>query len=265
MSRGTRTLALAALLALPAAAPRAAVGQMHGRTPDLIGVAQQAGQFRTLLAALDAAGLTATLQGKGPFTVFAPTDEAFRKLPAGTVEALLKPENREKLRTILTYHVVAGKVPAEQARTLRTATTVAGPALRISTDGAALRINQATVTAADVAARNGVIHVIDQVLMPPAEVGSARALEVIDLAIQRGVPLFNDGDPAATAAIYEVAARAVVALGDEVPPAARASLAGGIEHANRTHEAGRRAWVLRHALDRAADALEERMEAMALR
>jgi uncharacterized surface protein with fasciclin (FAS1) repeats len=107
-----------------------------------------------------------TLKGKGPFTVFAPTDDAFAKLPAGTVDELLKPENKQKLIAILTYHVVAGKVTAAQAMKLNSAKTVNGQSLNIATSGGMVMINDATVTKADILCSNGVIHVIDTVLMP---------------------------------------------------------------------------------------------------
>ncbi len=133
---------------------------------DIVDTAVAAGSFKTLVAALKAAGLVDTLKGKGPFTVFAPTDEAFAKLPAGTVDELLKPENKQKLIAILTYHVVAGKVTAAQAMKLDSAKTVNGESLKISTDGGTVKINDATVTKADIMCSNGVIHVIDTVLMP---------------------------------------------------------------------------------------------------
>ena len=124
--------------------------------------------FSTLVAALKAAGLVETLSGAGPFTVFAPTNAAFAKLPAGTVESLLKPENKAKLTAILTYHVVAGKVLAKDVVTLKTATTVQGGAVAIDVSNG-VKVNDATVTATDVMGSNGVIHVIDTVLMPPAK------------------------------------------------------------------------------------------------
>ena len=125
-----------------------------------------AGKFNTLVAAVKAAGLVDTLKGPGPFTVFAPTDEAFAKLPAGTLESLLKPENKEKLQTILTYHVVAGKVMAKDVAKLKSAKTVEGRSITVSTTGGGVMINDATVTKADVAASNGVIHVVDSVILP---------------------------------------------------------------------------------------------------
>jgi transforming growth factor-beta-induced protein len=240
---------------------------------DIVRTARGAGQFATLLAAVDAAGLTSTLQGRGPFTVFAPTDEAFRALPAGTVESLLKPENREQLKALLLYHVVPGRVPAATARTLDGAATVEGRRIRIRTSGASLRINDATVISADVNASNGVIHVIDQVLMPPAantgsgmttsrDAGttSARARALVDLAIQRGAPLFNAGQPQATAALYELAARAVLAL-DGVPTEVVRPLERGLRDAERVTGADERAWTLRESLDAAGRALDTRVVA----
>ena len=134
---------------------------------DIVDTAVGAGQFETLAAALGAAGLVDTLKGKGPFTVFAPTDEAFAKLPAGTVENLLKPENKDQLTAILTYHVVPGNVMAADVVKLSEAETVNGKKVNIKTEGDTVMINGAKVVSADVAASNGVIHVIDSVILPP--------------------------------------------------------------------------------------------------
>jgi len=125
-----------------------------------------AGGFNTLVTAVKAAGLVDTLKGPGPFTVFAPTDEAFAKLPAGTLESLLKPENKAKLQSILTYHVVAGKVMAADVVKLKTAKTVEGEKVTIKAADGGVMVNQAKVTKADIEASNGVIHVIDSVLLP---------------------------------------------------------------------------------------------------
>jgi uncharacterized surface protein with fasciclin (FAS1) repeats len=125
-----------------------------------------AGKFNTLVAAVKAAGLVETLKGPGPFTVFAPTDEAFAKLPAGTLEMLLKPENKAKLAGILTYHVVAGKVMAADVVKLTSAKTVQGTDVKIQAMGGHVMLNNATVTKTDIATSNGVIHVIDTVLLP---------------------------------------------------------------------------------------------------
>ena len=135
---------------------------------DIVDTAVAAGQFKTLAAALGAAGLVDTLKGAGPFTVFAPTDEAFAKLPAGTVEELLKPENKAKLTAILTYHVVDGKVMAADVVKLTEAKMIQGTSATIKMSGETVMVNNATVTTADIAASNGVIHVIDTVLLPPA-------------------------------------------------------------------------------------------------
>lgn len=135
---------------------------------DIVDTAIAAGEFKTLAAALTAAGLVDTIKGKGPFTVFAPTDAAFAKLPAGTVESLLKPENKAKLTAILTYHVVSGMVMAVDVTKLTEAKTVEGAKVSVKVDGGKVIINNATVAKADVVASNGVIHVIDTVLMPPA-------------------------------------------------------------------------------------------------
>lgn len=133
---------------------------------DIVDTAVAAGQFNTLAAALKAAGLVDTLKGAGPFTVFAPTDAAFAKLPAGTVEELLKPENKEKLIAVLTYHVVAGKAMAKDVASMSSAKTVNGKDVSLKVDGGKVLVNSATVVAADVNASNGVIHVIDTVLLP---------------------------------------------------------------------------------------------------
>ena len=134
---------------------------------DIIDTAVAAGTFNTLATALQAAGLADTLKGKGPFTVFAPTDEAFGKLPAGTVESLLKPDNKDKLKAILLYHVVSGDVTAAQAMKLSSTRTVNGQALKLRVhDDGTVMINDANVVKADVLASNGVIHVVDTVLLP---------------------------------------------------------------------------------------------------
>ena len=149
--------AIAAMLV--AASPAAAA--------DIVETAVTNGSFKTLTAALQAAGLVETLKGKGPYTVFAPSDEAFKKLPAGTVENLLKPENKAQLQKVLTYHVVAGNVMSNDLKGKTTnAKTVEGSAVRIDASGNAVKVDDAVVTKTDVSASNGVIHVIDRVIMP---------------------------------------------------------------------------------------------------
>jgi uncharacterized surface protein with fasciclin (FAS1) repeats len=133
---------------------------------DIVDTAVAAGSFKTLAKALQAAGLVDTLKGPGPFTVFAPTDEAFAKLPAGTLESLLKPENKDKLQRILTYHVVSGKVMAADVVKVQTAKAVSGDTLSVAAKGGAVTIDNAKVVKTDIAASNGVIHVIDAVMLP---------------------------------------------------------------------------------------------------
>ncbi|WP_137297774.1 fasciclin domain-containing protein [Psychromonas sp. SP041] len=138
----------------------------HGVHKDIVDVAAENGSFTTLVAALKAGGLVETLKGKGPFTVFAPTDEAFAKLPEGTVEMLLKPENKDKLVAVLTYHVVAGKVTASDVVKMDSGTTVQGQKVMIKVEDDKVMVNDAHVIKADVEVSNGVIHVIDKVLLP---------------------------------------------------------------------------------------------------
>ena len=151
------------------AAPGSARAEVNDplKPADIVDTAVDAGQFKTLAAALQAAGLIDTLKGAGPFTVFAPTDEAFAKLPAGTVESLLKPENKEKLKSILLYHVVSGNVPASQVLKLngRSVKTLQGGSVEVRTKHG-VRVGNARVIQTDVTASNGVIHVIDTVLIP---------------------------------------------------------------------------------------------------
>ena len=136
---------------------------------DIVEVATAAGTFNTLLAAATAADLVDALKSEGPLTVFAPTDEAFAKLPAGTVETLLKPENKEKLQAVLLYHVVEGKVTAEQVVKLTSAKTLEGDSVDISVKMGKVYVDNAQVIAADVNASNGVIHVIDAVILPSTD------------------------------------------------------------------------------------------------
>ena len=148
-------LALATIVVTPAA-----------RGADIVETAVAAGQFNTLAKALEAAGLVDALKEPGPFTVFAPTDEAFSRLPAGTLEDLLKPENRDKLRSILTYHVVSGRVMSSEVVKLRSAKTLNGQSVRIRARGGKVQVDDANVIKADIEASNGVIHVIDKVILP---------------------------------------------------------------------------------------------------
>jgi len=156
----------AASLALILGVLASALPATAGSAKDVVDTAVAAGSFKTLVAAIQAAGLTETLKGKGPFTVFAPTDDAFNKLPAGTIETLLKPENKEKLKSILLYHVVAGDVTAAKVMKMSSAKTLEGHDLTVMVNDGTVMVNDAKVIKADVMASNGVIHAIDTVLMP---------------------------------------------------------------------------------------------------
>ena len=142
------------------------IGHAGGHLPDLVETAVKGEKFKTLVTALGAAGLVDTLKGKGPFTVFAPTDEAFAKIDSETLSDLLKPENKDKLTAILTYHVISGKVKSSDIKGDMEAPTVNGKALSIKLLGGKVMINDATVVVPDVNADNGVIHIIDTVLLP---------------------------------------------------------------------------------------------------
>jgi uncharacterized surface protein with fasciclin (FAS1) repeats len=162
MLKPTALIAASALI-VTVAAPRPTV---HAETANIVETAVAAGSFKTLAKALEAADLVKTLTGPGPFTVFAPTDEAFAKLPAGTIETLLKPENKDKLRRVLTYHVVSGRVVASDVVKLQSAKAVSGDTIAVSVQNGTVRVDDARVTKADIQASNGVIHVIDAVILP---------------------------------------------------------------------------------------------------
>ncbi len=159
-----KRIALALTLSLLALSLTASAASMGKK--DIVDTAVAAGSFKTLAAALKAAGLADTLKGAGPFTVFAPTDDAFAKLPAGTVEDLLKPENHDKLVAILTYHVVSGKVMAKDVVKLHEAKTVNGKEVKIMAEDGKVMVDNANVTKTDIVCSNGVIHVIDSVILP---------------------------------------------------------------------------------------------------
>ena len=161
-----KTFAFATVAAVVLTVAASGTTAVRAETRDVVDTAIAAGSFKTLAKALDAAGLVTTLKGAGPFTVFAPTDEAFAKLPDGTLETLLKPENKEKLRRILTYHVVAGKVMASDVVKLQSAKAVSGDTITVKVEDGVVHVDNATVTSADVLASNGVIHVIDSVILP---------------------------------------------------------------------------------------------------
>jgi uncharacterized surface protein with fasciclin (FAS1) repeats len=166
MHRFTRFTAAIAVLGLSLAAFGFRADHHQGAKKDIVDTAVGAGQFKTLAAALKAGGLVETLKGEGPFTVFAPTDEAFAKLPDGTLDDLLKPENKEKLVAILTYHVVAGQATSSDVAGMKSAKTVNGKEVKFTARDGKVTVNNANVIKADIMASNGVIHVVDTVLLP---------------------------------------------------------------------------------------------------
>ncbi|MEM1071789.1 MAG: fasciclin domain-containing protein [Planctomycetota bacterium] len=220
-------------------------------------VAAEAGQFTTLLAAAEAAGLVDFLSATDPITVFAPTDEAFAKLGANTIETLLRPENRGTLREILAYHVVSGaRVYSQDLLGLSAIEPVAGGTLTPAVRDGGVFINDSAVVAANIEASNGVVHVIDAVLLPsdagtmmqPAASGEPFE-RVLRLAIDRGVPLFNDHQQAACAAIYEVAIASVLALEGGLEDSQRRTLDQALREGRSQRDAGRRAWTFRRGMD----------------
>lgn len=226
---------------------------------DIAAVAKKAGQFNTLLAAVEAAGLTSTLTGKGAVTVLAPTDAAFKALPKGTVESLLKPENRSKLTEILAMHVVKGSVSAGTALNTGAAQSVNGKELAFSISDGTFKVNGATIVTTDIQADNGVIHVIDAVLLPaakttsnggckPSTAGTMSPAGLIEAAIKKGVPVFNHGDHEGCARIYMTCAQALTKHGS-LDCSTRNMLSQVVAKAKQTHCTSTRAWVLRSGLD----------------
>ncbi len=221
------------------------------QTDRIPAVAQQAGQFKTLLAAVEAAGLAETLNGKGPFTVFAPTDAAFEKLPAGTVETLLQPENRDKLTRILKYHVLSGRVYSDQAAQAGSAKTLAGINVQTAVTAGGLRVNDSQVIKADIETANGVVHVIDAVLLPPA-MGPRQAMTRLENAVNEGVPMFNHGNVHGCLRVYTSACQDIVnSKSDQMPQEIMKVLKTTLDHAELVRDERQRAWVLRAGIDTA--------------
>jgi uncharacterized surface protein with fasciclin (FAS1) repeats len=235
----------------PLAAPAGHCSSTETKSKNIVETASAAGKFNTLIAAAKAAGLAGTLQGEGPFTVFAPTDEAFAKLAQGTVENLLKPENKVKLAAILKYHVVPGNVKLAKALEAAQGKTVLGPSLSFTFSDGRMRVGTATLVTADIATSNGTIHVIDSVLLPPApasDSASSKARKLIGLAIERGVPLFNNGNPEACEAVYEVTAEALVNM-PSITAVTKETISTALAKAKDQTSARDQAWTLRRALD----------------
>lgn len=237
---------------------------------NIVQAAASSHDFNTLVSAVKAAGLADTLSGSGPFTVFAPSDEAFAKVPKDILQKLLLPENQDILAKILTYHVVSGRVYSSDAAALSRAATVAGEQVSFSLAGGRLKINDSRITRTDLDTSNGVIHVIDTVLIPPSvnlatlaskpsasatntpATMSAGGADLITLAIQRGVPLFNDDKPDGCAAVYEVTIAALLER-PNLSAAARSALSSSLSTGRAQSDASERAWTFRRALDKLAE------------
>ncbi len=220
---------------------------------DIPTTAVKAGDFNTLVAAVKAAGLVDAISGAGPFTVFAPTDEAFAKLPAGTVDTLLKPENKDKLVAILKYHIVPGRVYSEDALKAKIAKTLQGQAINVSVSGGQAKINDSKLIATDIDASNGVIHVIDSVLLPAekVKVGAVQGRQMIEHAVARGVDLFNTGHHSQCADTYASTMQQLIDGGEGMPEHIMTTLKVTLDHAHSTSCPTQRAWTLRHGLDKA--------------
>jgi uncharacterized surface protein with fasciclin (FAS1) repeats len=229
---------------------------------DIVDTAAAAEQFETLLAAAKAAGLAGALKGDGPLTVFAPTDEAFGALPAGTIETLLEPENRDQLARILKFHVVAGDIGSAALADGVRLTTLAGVDALIQQTESGFNIENARIVATDVDASNGVIHIIDRVILPPAQLSRDASERAIRDAIDRGVPMFNHGNARGTVAVYTAVSEQLLSQGD-LTAKERGRLETGLEDADRAHGVRASAWELRYALDDVRASLhgEDRMQA----
>lgn len=237
----------------------------------ILETAVAAGSFKTLAAAVKAAGLTDVIESDGPFTIFAPTDAAFAALPKGTLESLLKSENIEQLQSILTYHAVSGRVGAGDALKAAKATTVNGRDITFAVRDGKFQVNQATIRTTDIECANGVIHVIDAVLLPPAtgkgegegegekseQAKASSPRQLIELAIDRGVPLYNDGDVAQCADIYEQCIK-MIASDCGSSEQLKTSLNKVLAKATHTGSADAKAWMLRHTLDATYAYLQQR-------
>ena len=219
--------------------------------------AEKAGSFKTLLAAVNAAGLEEVLSGDAPLTVFAPTDEAFAKLPEGTLESLLKPESKAKLIDILKLHVVPGRVYSADAIAAGNAETLLGEQIKIQITGNSAKVNESTLTATDIDASNGVIHVIDSVLLPSDnKQTSVHPRQRIEQAISEGVPLYNAGHADACAEVYMTTVQNILEMEDHcICPSTRATMQVALNKAKHSTCPTTKAWTMRNAMNVAYRAL----------
>jgi len=247
LSKTLTVISLALAFTLPAAE---AGDHKKMQQKNIVETAAAAGQFNTLIAAAKAAGLAGALSGEGPLTVFAPTDEAFSALPAGTIDSLLKPENKDKLVQILKFHVISGRVGSGALADDVALDTLAGVTATVNASESGFTIQGARILTTDIDASNGVVHVIDRVILPPKQMARAGAATIINKAIGHGVPMFNEGNAAATVAVYTMAAESLLGLASEEMNEKEISrLKRGLKEARHAESASQRAWTLRYALD----------------
>ena len=240
----TSVISLVTMASLLAGAPK----------KDIVDTAVEAGSFKTLVTAVKAAGLVETLKGDGPFTVFAPTDEAFKKFWPETLKNLLKPENKDKLQMLLSYHVISGKVKAKKAKKMETAEPLSGGSLKLSVKDKDLFINSAKVVKADIKTSNGIIHVIDGVLIPNVMKDSHKKTSstnhIIRQAIHKGVPMFNSGHHAQTAALYMKAGNEILGqCSSSACPVSTKAIKSAMHKASAESCPTSQAWIMRKAFD----------------
>lgn len=217
-------------------------------TDNIVETAKQAGQFNTLLAAASAAGLVPALSDSSPLTVFAPTDEAFDALPAGTIDSLLKAENRHTLIRILSFHVVSGKVGSEALVDNVTLDTLAGPKVSFVAAEKGFTIEGARLIATDMQASNGIVHVIDRVIMPPPEMSRTDVQALIMSTINQGAPMFNHGDHSGTVELYTNTTKTLLSSA-QLTSNERQRLKRALKESEQMASPQQSAWALRYALD----------------
>ena len=225
---------------------------------NIVETASGAGQFETLLAAATAAGLVPALSDDGPLTVFAPTDEAFGALPSGTIEALLQPQNRDYLTRVLTYHVVSGQIGSDALADKVSLKTLAGPQVTFTESEQGFTVEGARIVATDIKASNGLVHVIDRVIMPPQQMSRAAAEQMIMSAIDKGVPMFNHGNSQATVKIYSMVAKTLIDTA-ELRTKERVMLQNALDKNASASSPQEQAWNLRYALDDVMQSLQSTM------
>jgi transforming growth factor-beta-induced protein len=252
--------------------PVASDDRMESNDSTIVEVATSNPQFSTLVKALNTADLVETLNTEGPFTVFAPTNQAFEQLPEGKLETLLEEENREKLTNLLKYHVIPGRISSGDVMGIdgvhgaggSMVKTLSGDALNINVVGETIKVNRATVVKPNIEASNGIIHVIDGVLSPtskPASMSGGQAMGMIKGAIEKGVPMYNNGHHGRTAELYmKTSMRILNSSADDLPEEAIDALKHSTGLARRMHDDSERAWVLRYGMDAALRTMTERME-----